>query len=74
MHITKERENKGGKGEEKKKGEIKIIFFSGKKAVPGGDNAGLVDPALELDNDLARPVVIDELELTNVTAGKKAPC
>lgn len=35
--------------------------------VAGGDDAGLVDAAVELDDDLAVAVVIDLLELANVT-------
>lgn len=34
--------------------------------VAGGDDAGLVQAAVELDNDLAGAVVIDLLELANV--------
>ena len=34
--------------------------------VAGGDDTGLVQAAVELDNDLAGAVVIDLLEFTNV--------
>ena len=34
--------------------------------VAGGDDTGLVQAAVELDNDLAGSVVIDLLEFTNV--------
>ena len=34
--------------------------------VAGGDDTGLVDAAVELDDDLAVAVVIDLLELANV--------
>ena len=34
--------------------------------VPGGDDAALVDAAVEVDDDLAGPVVIDLLELADV--------
>lgn len=35
--------------------------------VAGGDDTGLVEAAVELDDDLAGAVVIDLLELANVT-------
>ena len=35
--------------------------------VAGGDDTGLVDTAVKLDDDLAVAVVIDLLELANVT-------
>ena len=34
--------------------------------VAGGDDTGLVDAAVKLDNDLAVAVVVDLLELANV--------
>lgn len=34
--------------------------------VAGGDDTGLVEAAVELDNDLARAVVVNLLELANV--------
>ena len=34
--------------------------------VAGGDDTSLVETAVELDNDLARTVVVDLLELANV--------
>jgi hypothetical protein len=34
--------------------------------VPGGDDSALVDTADQLDHDLLAPVVIDDLELTDV--------
>jgi len=39
--------------------------------VAGGDDTGLVEAAVELDNDLAVAVVIDLLELANVACEKK---
>jgi len=33
---------------------------------PRGDDASLVEPTVQLDDDLAGAVVIDELEFTNV--------
>jgi hypothetical protein len=35
--------------------------------VAGGDDTGLVDAAVELDNNLAVAVVVDLLELANVS-------
>jgi len=44
------------------------LFEIGKLDVEtGGDNTALVDATNKLDNDLARTVVIDLLELANVT-------
>ena len=34
---------------------------------PGRDDAGLVETTVELDDDLAATVVVDELELADVT-------
>ena len=34
--------------------------------VPGGNDSALVDPAEQLDDDLLAPVVVDDLELTDV--------
>ena len=39
--------------------------------VAGGDDTGLVDAAVKLDDDLAVAVVIDLLELANVACEKK---
>ena len=36
----------------------------------GGDDTGLVETAVQLDDDLARAVVIDDLEFTNVAWAK----
>ena len=35
--------------------------------VPRGDDAGLVEAAVELDDDLARTVVVDDLEVADVS-------
>jgi len=38
---------------------------------PRGDNTALVDPASKLNNDLSRPVVIDNLKFPNVSGAEK---
>ena len=38
-----------------------LLNFIVSDVEPGGDNTALVDPTVELNNDLARSVVIDDL-------------
>lgn len=44
-----------------------LLHIAQLDVVAGRDDAGLVDAAVELDDDLAVAVVVDLLELANVT-------
>ena len=46
-----------------------LLNFVVSNVEPGGHNPALVDPTVELNNDLARPVVIDDLDF--LRGGKK---
>ena len=43
-----------------------LLHIAELDVVTGGDDTGLVDTAVKLDNDLAVAVVVDLLELANV--------
>lgn len=44
-----------------------VLNFVGTNVKTGGDDAALVEPAVELNDNLARPMVVHKLKLANIS-------